>query len=73
MTQAHKVLYDEISKLPLEKVGKAISFVRYLEQEADAELFLDPLEENELHNLRTSDDFVYTSDILAKIKELPND
>ena len=71
--QAHKFLYDEIIKLPPEKVGKALSFVRYLVQEPEAELFLDTMEEIELHELRISDDFVDSSDILAKIMELSND
>jgi len=35
MTTAHKFLYDEIVKLPPEKVSKALSFVLYLAQEPD--------------------------------------
>ena len=70
MSQAHEILFDEISRLPFEKVGKALSFVRYLEKEAEAELLLDPAEESELHELRVSGDFVSSSDILAKIKGL---
>ena len=40
-------------------------------QEADKELLLDILEEDELHELRTSGDFVGASDVLAKILKLP--
>ena len=67
MSHAHKFLYDEISKLPFEKAGKALSFVRYLEQEAEIELLLDPTEEDALYALRTSGDFVDASEELAKI------
>ena len=70
MTQTHKLLFDEIAKLPFEKVGKALSFVRYLEQESEAELLLEPTEEAELHELRVSDDTVDSSEVFAKIKEL---
>ena len=73
MSQAHMTLYDEISRLPIEKIGKALSFVRYLKQEADMELLLDPTEENELHDLRMSGDFVDASRLLAKIQGMPDD
>ena len=73
MTQAHESLYHEITKLPLEKVGKALSFIRYLEQEAEPELLLDPGEELELHQLLASDMLVGASEVLAKIKALPDD
>ena len=73
MLQSKKILFYEISKLPVEKIGKAISFIRYLSQEAEDELFLDEDEEIELHNLLNSSDFVSSKDMLAKIEELPND
>jgi len=73
MSQANRFLYEEISRLPLEKVGKALSYVRYLKNEAEDGLFIDMLEENELHDLRTSSNFVDSSEVLAKIEELPND
>jgi vancomycin permeability regulator SanA len=71
--QAYKILHDEIIKLPFEKVGKVLSFVKYLEQEAETELYIDPLEETELHELYHSNDVVAASDVLAKIKALQND
>jgi len=73
MTQAHKSLYDEITRLPLEKVGKALSFVRYLEQEKEPELLLDLDEEVELHQILAGDLFVDASDVLDRIKALPDD
>ncbi|MCL2003737.1 MAG: hypothetical protein FWG72_07015 [Oscillospiraceae bacterium] len=57
MTQAHQILFDEIARLPIEKVGKAISFVRYLEQEPEQDLFIAPEEEDELLEILTSGDF----------------
>jgi hypothetical protein len=71
MQQAQNILFDRISKLPLEKVGKALSFVRYLEQEPEPELLFDPVEETELRELLDSGDFVDSSALLAKIKGLP--
>ena len=73
MTQANQILFNEISKLPFEKVSKAISFIRFLEQEAEPELLLDPDLEDELYGILASGDTVDSSDLLAKIKEMPND
>ena len=73
MTQPHRILFEEISKLPLEKVGKALSFVRYLKQEKEPELPLDPAEESELHETLTSGEMVDASQVLSKIMELPDD
>ena len=66
--EANKLLIDEISKLPFEKVGKALSFVRYLGQEIEEELFIDEVEENELHKLRESGEFINSAEMFAKIK-----
>jgi len=73
MSFAQRALFDEIAKLPLEKIGKVLSFVRYLEQEPESELLLDPAEELELHQLLAGDAFVDASDVLAKIEALPDD
>jgi len=70
MYQANKVLYDEISRLPIEKVVKALSYVRYLENEAEEELFISEEEEAKLHELRKSGDFISSEEMLAKIKGL---
>jgi len=73
MTQAHKFLFDEISKLPIEKVGKVLSFIKYIEQESETELYLDPLEEAQLHELRISEDTVDASKVFEKIEKLKDD
>jgi len=73
MTHAHQFLYEAITKLPLEKIDKALSFIRYLEQEPELELLLNPVEETELHNLLASNEVVDASEVLAKIMVLPND
>jgi len=73
MSQTYRTLINEIEKLPLEKIGKVLSFVRYLEQELEEELLIDAIEENELHQLLAYDDFVEASAVLAKIKELLDD
>ena len=72
MSNAHKALYEEIAKLPLHKVGKVLSFVLYLKQEDD-DLWLDADFEDELHARMQSDDFVTSSELLAKIQSLPDD
>ena len=46
-TNVHKILFGEILKLPLEKVGKVLSFVRYLEREAETELLISTDEEDD--------------------------
>ena len=73
MSISHQTLINEISKLPLNKVGKALSYVRYLEQETESDIILDPDEENELYSLYASGEFVDSSDVLGKIRELPDD
>jgi len=71
MSIAHQALYDEIVKLPVHKVGKALSFIRYLEQEPEVEIFIDPAEEAELQEIYSSGDFVSSRDLLVKIMALP--
>jgi|GEM_PF-1400480 len=71
--QPHQLLFDEISKLPLEKVGKALSFIRYLKQEQDHELMIDPFEEAELLELLQTGETIEASELLAKIEALPDD
>jgi len=73
MTSAQQSLYNEIVKLPPEKLGKAMSFVRYLVQEPEPELIFSPGEEDELHALYASDDFVDAADVFEKIMRLPDD
>ena len=73
MTQAHAILYNEISRLPIEKIGKAISFIRFLEQESDVTLHIDEDEENELHELLNSGQFISSESLNAKIMELSHD
>jgi vancomycin permeability regulator SanA len=73
MYQANKFLYDEISRLPFEKVGKALSYVRYLQKETEDELFISEEEEAELHELRQSDEFISSDEMLAKIIGLSDD
>ena len=72
MTQVQHTLYNEILLLPIEKIGKAISFIRFLEQEPEPELFIDSAEENELHDILTSGETIGSSDLLVKIKALPD-
>jgi hypothetical protein len=73
MTQAHQILFEEISKLPLEKLGKALSYVRYLGQEPEAELFLEPVEEKELYEILAIEDGINSSEMFAMIEGLPDD
>ena len=73
MAPAHQLLYDRITSLTPEKVGKVLSYLHFVEQEPDTVLFLDPEEETELHALLASGDFVDSSVVHAKIMELPND
>jgi hypothetical protein len=73
MPKINEMLLNEISRLPLEKIGKVISFVRFLEQEPEYELVLNPDEDDELYDLLDSNDVVDSSELLAKIMELPDD
>lgn len=73
MLQTYKILYDEIENLPIEKIGKALSYLRYLKQEQEAELYLDPQEEAELQEILANEDGTQSSEMLALIKGLPDD
>ena len=73
MSQAHQTLFDEFSKLPLEKVGKALSYIRFLEQEPEIVLWIDPEEEEELNRSIALGEYVDASVVLAQIMELPDD
>jgi len=68
MTNAHKILAEEILKLPTEKVGKALSFVKYLHLEQEMELALDEGEEGELYDILANEETISSEDMLAKIK-----
>ena len=73
MEQIYKLLQDKISKLPIEKVGKVLSFIGYLEQEEEAELILADDELDEIYTGLNSDDFITADELAAKIKALPDD
>ncbi|MDR2547313.1 MAG: hypothetical protein LBC96_07380 [Lachnospiraceae bacterium] len=73
MQLTQTLLLNEISKLPIEKVDKALSFVRYLLQEPEQVLFIDSAEEAELYEILKSEDSIMSADILSMIKGLPND
>ena len=73
MTQAHKALTEEVLKLPTEKLGKVLSFVRFTLSEQEDELCLESSELTELLTIHQADDFTSNTDMLAQIMELPND
>ena len=73
MINTHEVLLNEVLKLPVEKVGKALSFVRFLLEETEEELHLDSAEEMELYQIIGSNEFATRDDMLSKIMELDND
>jgi len=73
MVYAQQLLYDEIVKLPFDKVGKVLSFVRFLEQEPENDLIIERDEEDELNVFLESNDFVDSSNVLSKIEKLQND
>ena len=73
MSQAQNILYEEINKLPFEKIGKVLSYIRYVSHEQDDEIILDPSEDDDLDALYESGDFVDASIVEAKIKEMPSD
>ena len=73
MYPASATLHEAFSKLSIDKMGKALSYIRYLASEAEEELYMSEEEEAHFHALRESDDFISASDMRAKIKGLPND
>ena len=68
MTNAHKILTEEILKLPTEKIGKALSFVKFLHLEQESELALDEGEEDELYGILANEEAISSEEMLAKIK-----
>jgi len=73
MSQEHQFLYDEVCKLPYEKISKAVSYIRYLEQEPEPELILEAAEEAALRELLASGGSVSSAELLAMIEALPDD
>ena len=73
MTRTHKELFDKISRLPVEKLNIAMTFIHFLEQQKESELLIDPIEEDELHDILASGDFAESSEIFTKIEAMPND
>lgn len=60
-----KILIDLINDLPDEKIGKVISFVRFIKEEDDQELVLEPDDEEDIMRI-LKEDIWYTSDELKK-------
>lgn len=60
-----KILIDLINDLPDEKIGKVISFVRFIKEEDDQELVLEPDDEEDIMRI-LEEDIWYTSDELKK-------
>lgn len=60
-----KILIDLINDLPDEKIGKVISFVRFIKEEDDQELVLEPDDEEDIMRI-IEEDIWYTSDELKK-------
>lgn len=73
MLLANKVLYDEIKSLPVEKIGKILSYIQYIKQEQEMELFLDPQEEDRFHKILATEEGISSAEMLALIEDLPND
>jgi len=73
MTQTYQTLINEFLALPVEKIGKAISFIRFLEQEPELEPCLEPEEEKELYDLIANGETITAEELLAKIEAMPND
>ena len=71
MTKAQRSLYEEISRLPPEKVEIVHSFIQNLEQESDIVLDVDEI--TELQQILQADKYVDSNDLLASIHALPND
>jgi len=69
----HQKLIDEFQKLSYEKVGKALSFIRFLEQEDEPELYMSSEEEKELHDILEFEEFIDSSEMLALIEAMPDD
>ena len=73
MLQVEKILFDEISKLPFDKMGKVLSYVRFVNQEQEVELILEDDEYTEFYNRLESSDFITSDELSAKIRALPDE
>ena len=73
MKQTHKILYDEISRLPIDKIGKVLSYVKYINRECDNQLHLESYEEDELDDLYKFGDFIDESDVKTSISAMTDD
>lgn len=50
-----KILIDLINDLPDEKIGKVISFVRFIKEEDNMELVLEPEDEDDIIRILEED------------------
>ena len=73
MTKTHQELFDIIENLPVEKLNIAIAFLNFLKQQEEEKLFTDAAEEDELHEILASGEFISSEEMLAAIKEMPDD
>lgn len=64
-----KILIDLINDLPDEKIGKVISFVRFIKEEDNMELVLEPDDEEDIIRILEEDTWYSTIELKKELKD----
>ncbi len=64
-----KILIDLINDLPDEKIGKVISFVRFIKEEDNMELVLEPEDEDDIIRILEEDTWYSSEELKKELKD----
>lgn len=69
MAVPKKILIDLINDLPDEKIGKVISFVRFIKEEDNLELVLEPDDELDIIRILEEDVWYSSENVKKELKD----
>lgn len=68
MATSKKLILELVEDLPEEKLGKVISFIKFIKEEEEPILILEPKDEEDILNILEEDEW-YSSEEIEKIIE----
>lgn len=73
MAISKKLILELINDLPEEKIGKVISFIKFVKEEEDFELVLESDDEEEIVRILEEDEWYSTEEVNRMLKDKQNE